>query len=98
MVFVYLNSFKNGFGTHLIERSSTYDIIVAFVGMTGGIPNSPYAISGGHIILRFEPFFIPTIPISQARMAFESLWPRINFLPSPHDQQQFHLPDDFRNI
>uniref|UniRef100_A0A0A9DDV1 Uncharacterized protein n=1 Tax=Arundo donax TaxID=35708 RepID=A0A0A9DDV1_ARUDO len=46
------------------DRSLTSNCSVAFGGMTGGEPSSPYASSGGTVKIAFSPFFIVLMPKS----------------------------------
>jgi hypothetical protein len=52
------------FNVHIHDRSSTSNCSVAFRGMTGGEPSSPYASSGGMVKTTFSWFFIVLMPKS----------------------------------
>ena len=52
------------FNVHTHDRSSTSNCSVAFGGMTGGEPSSPYASSGGIVKTAFSPFFMVLMPKS----------------------------------
>ena len=52
------------------EMSSTSKISVAFGGTAGGTPRLPYPSSGGMVMRRTPPGFMPTTPRSKPLMTW----------------------------
>ena len=66
---------------------------VAFGGMTGGAPSSPYAVSGGHKIIAFDPRLISCKDSCQQIITLES-GKVIGSLSQLSYQRLHHLPKE----